>query len=73
MSSKDHLSWVEGYYRRKPEYRRKPAMLGRDKLDNTLFECDQGNFNQTTAWSRNQTLVTVVRGRCTNTVPPLVL
>ena len=36
-------------------------MLGRDKLDSTLLTCDQGNFNQITARSRNRTLVTVVR------------
>ena len=41
--------------------RRKPAMLGRVKLDNTLLTCDQGNFNQITARSRNRALVTVVR------------
>ena len=29
--------------------RRKPAMFGRVKLDNTLLACDQGNFNQITA------------------------
>ena len=28
--------------------RRKPGMLGRVKLDNTLLTCDQGNFNQIT-------------------------
>ena len=50
--------------------RRKPAMLGRVKLDNTLLTCDQGNFNQITARSRNQTIVTVVRDTCTTTVPP---
>ena len=33
--------------------------------------CDQGNFNQITAWSWNRTLVTVVRGTCTTTVPSL--
>ena len=27
-----------------PEYRRKPAMLGRVKLDNTLLTCDKGNY-----------------------------
>ena len=32
--------------------RRKPAMLGRVKLDNTPLTCDQGNFNQIAAWSR---------------------
>ena len=41
--------------------RRKPAMLGGVKLDSTLLTCDQGNFNQITARSWNQTLVTVVR------------
>ena len=49
---------------------RKPAMLGRFKLDNALLTCDQGNFNLITARSRNRTLVTVVRGTCTTTVPP---
>ena len=43
-------------------------MLGRVKLDNTLVKCDQGNFNQITARSWNQTLVTVVRDTCTTTV-----
>ena len=37
--------------------RRKPAMLGRVKLDNTPLTCDQDNFNQITARSRNRTLV----------------
>ena len=50
--------------------RRKRAMLGRDKLDNILLTCDRDNFNQITAWSRNRTLVTVVRDTCTTTVPP---
>ena len=45
-------------------------MLGRVKLDNTLLECDQGNFSQITAQSWDQTLVTVVRNTCTTTVPP---
>ena len=49
----------------------KPAVLGRDKLDNTLLTCDQGNFNQITAQSRNRTQVTEVRDTCTNTVPPV--
>ena len=44
---------------------------GRVKLDNTLLTCDQGNFNQITARSRNRTLVTVVRDMCTTTVPPV--
>ena len=44
-------------------------MFGRVKLDNTLLTCDQGNLNQITAWSLNQTLVTVVRDTCTVTVP----
>ena len=48
-------------------------MLGRVKPDNTLLTCDQGNFNQITAWGRNQTLVTVVRDTCTTTVPPAPL
>ena len=34
--------------------RRIPAMLGRLKLDNTLLTCDQGNFNEITARSRNR-------------------
>ena len=50
--------------------RRKPAMIGRGKLDNTLLTCDQGNFNQITAQSRNRTLVTVMRDTSTTTVPP---
>ena len=52
--------------------RRKPAMLGRVKLDNSLVTCDQGN-NQITAWSLNRTLVTVVRDACTTTVPPVYI
>ena len=44
--------------------------LGRVKLDNTLLTCDEGNFNQITARSRNRTLVTVVRGTCSTTVSP---
>ena len=32
-------------------------MLGRIKLGHTLLACDQGNFNQKTAPSRNRTLV----------------
>ena len=39
---------------------KKPATLGKVKLDNTLFTCDQGNFNQITARSRNRTLVTML-------------
>ena len=50
--------------------RRKPAMLSRVKLDNTLLTCDQGNFHQITARSRNSTLATVVRDTCTTTDPP---
>ena len=50
--------------------RRKPATLGRVKLENTLLTCDKGNFNQIAALSRNRTLVTVVRDTCTTTVPP---
>ena len=46
-------------------------MLGRVKLDNTLLTFDHGNFNQITAWSRNQTLVIVVRDTCSTTVPPV--
>ena len=49
---------------------RKIAMLGRVKQDNTLLTCDQGNFSQITARSRNRTQVTVVRDVCTITVPP---
>ena len=49
---------------------RKPAMLGRVKLGNTLLTCDQGNFNQITARGRNRTLVTAVKDTCTTTVPP---
>ena len=48
--------------------RRKPALLGRVKLDNTLHTCDQGKFKQITARSRNPTPVTVVRDLCTTTV-----
>ena len=40
---------------------RKPVMLGRVELDNTLLTCDQGNFNQITAQSQNQTLPTVMK------------
>ena len=36
--------------------RRKPAMLGRVKLDNTVLSCDQGNFSLTTARRRNRTV-----------------
>ena len=36
--------------------RRKPATLGGVKM-NILLTCDQGNFNQIVAWSRNRTLV----------------
>ena len=50
--------------------RRKPAMLSGDKQDNTLLTCNQGNFNQTTARSWNQTLVIVVRHACAITVTP---
>ena len=50
--------------------RRKPAMLGRVKLDYTLLTRDQGNFNQITAKSRKRTLVTVVRDTRTTTVSP---
>ena len=45
-------------------------MLGTVKLDNNLLTCDQGNFNQITAWSRSQILATVVRDTCSTTVPP---
>ena len=45
-------------------------MLGRVKLENTLLTCDIGNFNEITARSRNQTLVTVMRDPCTTTVQP---
>ena len=40
------------------------------KMDDTLLTRDQDNFNQITARSRNQALVTVVRDTCTTTVPP---
>ena len=49
---------------------RKPAMLGRVKLDNPLLTCDQGNFNQITPRSRNRTLMIVVRDTHAVTVPP---
>ena len=49
---------------------KKLAMVGRDKLDNTLLTSNQGNFNQITAQSQNRTLVTVVRNTCTTAVPP---
>ena len=39
---------------------RKPVMLGRVKLDNTLLTCDWGNYNHITAWSWNWTQVTMV-------------
>ena len=47
-------------------------MLGRVSLDNTLLACALGNFNQITAgpWRRNRTLDTVVKDKCTTTVPP---
>ena len=48
----------------------KNLMVGRVKLNNTLLTCDQGNFNQRTARSRNQILVTVVRDTCTTNVLP---
>ena len=38
---------------------RKPVMLGTVKLDDTLLTCDQDDFNQLTARSRNRTLVSV--------------
>ena len=50
--------------------RRKPAMLGRVKLDNTPLTYDQGNFNPITAQSQNRTLVTVVTNIYTTTVTP---
>ena len=49
---------------------RKPGVLGRIKLNNTLLTCEQGNFNQVIARSRNLIPVTVVRDTCTTTVPP---
>ena len=52
---------------------RKPVMLGRGKLNNTLLTCDKGSFNEITAQSQNQTLVTVTRDMCTTTVPPVLL
>ena len=45
-------------------------MLDRVKLGNTLLTCDQGNFNQITAWSRDRILVAVVRNMCVTTVSP---
>ena len=45
-------------------------MLGKDKLDNTLFTCDQGYFNQITTRSRNLTLVTMVKDTFATSVPP---
>ena len=72
-SSKGHPSWVQCYYRRKAGTRRKPAILGRVKPDNTLLTCDQVNFNQITAQSRSRTLVTLVRDTYTTTVPPAPL
>ena len=53
--------------------RRKPAMFGRDKLDNILLTCDQGNFNQITECCRNRTPITLVKDTCTTTVPPAPL
>ena len=32
---------------------RKPVVLGRVKLDNTLLTCDQSNFSQITARGQN--------------------
>ena len=50
--------------------RRNPEMFFWAKLDNTLLTCDQVNFNEITARSRNQTLVWVARDKCTTTVSP---
>ena len=52
---------------------KKPAMLDSVKLINTFLTCDKGNFNQITARSRNQTLVTMVRDTRTTTVPTVAL
>ena len=48
---------------------RKPAMLGRVKLSKVLLTCDQSYFNQITALSRIQTLVTMMTDTCTATMP----
>ena len=75
-------SWVQCYYRRKPEYSEETGVLGENLR--CLVESNwtrifsnvaliKGNFNQITARSRNRTLVTVVRDTCTTTVPPVPL
>lgn len=44
------------------------------KLDNTLITCDlEGNFNQKTAGTKTQTLVTVMKDNIPQTVVPLIL
>lgn len=53
-----HRSWI----RQNLSARNKLAILGRIKLGETIFMCDQGNFNRTTVKSRNPTLVTNVLG-----------
>lgn len=50
--------------------RRKPEMFGRVQLHRTLLTGDQDNFNQTTAWRRNGTLVRIVRDTYTTTGSP---
>ena len=50
--------------------RRKSAVFGRDKLNNTLLTCHRRNFNQITELSRNRTLVAMVKETCTTTVQP---
>ena len=70
MSSKGHSSRSSVTTGGNRSTRRKPAMFGRDKLDNTLLTCDKGNLNQITARSRNRTLVIGVGDTCTTTVSP---
>ena len=48
-------------------------MFGRVKLDNTLLIFDQGNFNQITARSQSQILITVVRDTSDTSVSPAPL
>ena len=49
---------------------RKSVMLAGVKLYNILLTCDKGRFHQITAWSQDQTLLTVMGDRYTTTVPP---
>ena len=49
---------------------KKPAVLGRVKLDKTDVTCCQRNFNRTIAWSRNRNFSTHVKDTCATTVPP---